>query len=52
MKENYNLEEMIDEFESKIIIKAYETHKTTVAVAKALGISQATAVRKIKKYVT
>ena len=50
LKENYTLEETLDEFESKLIVKAYETHKTTVAVAKALGISQATAVRKIKKY--
>jgi transcriptional regulator with PAS, ATPase and Fis domain len=51
LKENYKLEEALDEFEGKLILKAYETHKTTVAVAKALGISQATAVRKIKKYV-
>lgn len=50
-KEKYNLEEELYNFEKELIRKAYEKHKTTVKVAKALGISQATAVRKIKKYI-
>ncbi|WPC42414.1 sigma-54 interaction domain-containing protein [Clostridium sp. JS66] len=45
------LQEDLDNYEKDIIVKAFEKYKTTVGVAKALGISQATAVRKIKKYV-
>lgn len=45
------LQEDLDSYEKDIVVKAFEKYKTTVAVAKALGISQATAVRKIKKYV-
>lgn len=40
----------LEELEGTLIRKAYGVHKTTVGVAKALGISQPTAVRKIKKY--
>lgn len=44
------LQESLEFIEGKIIREAYATYKTTVGVAKALGISQPTAVRKIKKY--
>ena len=39
-----------ERLECKMICDAYRKHKTTVAVAKALGISQPSATRKIKKY--
>lgn len=41
----------MDAFESQIITSAYHRLGTTVAVAKELGISQATAARKVAKYV-
>lgn len=50
-EENITLQERLDNYEEKLILKAFEKHKTTVGVAKALGISQPTAVRKIKKYI-
>ncbi len=45
------LAERVDAFESQIIRDAYLRCGTTVAVARELGISQATAARKIAKYV-
>ncbi len=45
------LAERMDAFEGQIIRDSYHRCGTTVAVAKELGISQATAVRKIAKYV-
>lgn len=45
------LEEQMEAFEGQIIRESYRRCKTTVAVAKELGISQATAARKIAKYV-
>ncbi len=45
------LQEDLDNYEKNIVLKAFEKYKTTVGVGKALGISQATAVRKIKKYI-
>jgi transcriptional regulator with PAS, ATPase and Fis domain len=45
------LQEDLDNYEKDIVLKAFEKYKTTVGVGKALGISQATAVRKIKKYI-
>lgn len=50
-KERYSLKEEIEAFEKEIVIHTYEANKTTVAVAKALGISQASAVRKLQKYI-
>ena len=41
----------MDAYESQIIREAYRRCGTTVAVARELGISQATAARKIQKYV-
>ena len=45
------LAERMDAFEGQIIRDAYHRLGTTVAVAKELGISQATAARKVHKYV-
>jgi len=45
------LAERLDAYEAQIIRESYRRHGTTVAVAKDLGISQATAARKIAKYV-
>ena len=45
------LAELMDAYEGQIIRAAYQRQGTTVAVAKELGISQATAARKIAKYV-
>ena len=45
------LEERMDAYEGQIIRDSYRRCRTTVAVAKELGISQATAARKIAKYV-
>ena len=38
--------------EKNLVIHAYRRHKTTVGVGRALGISQASAARKVKKYRT
>ena len=46
------LSERMDAYEAQIIRDSYHRCGTTVAVAKELGISQATAARKISKYVT
>ena len=46
------LSERLDAYEAQIIRDSYRRCGTTVAVAKELGISQATAARKIMKYVT
>ena len=45
------LAERMDAYEGQIIRESYHRCGTTVAVAKELGISQATAARKIAKYV-
>ena len=45
------LSERMDAYEAQIIRDSYQRCGTTVAVAKDLGISQATAARKIAKYV-
>ena len=45
------LEERMSAYEGQIIRESYHRYRTTVAVAKDLGISQATAARKIAKYV-
>ncbi len=46
-----SLKDMLETYEKGIILQTYEKYKTTVAVAENLGISQASAVRKIQKYV-
>lgn len=49
--ENSSLKDMMEIYEKGIICRAYQKYHTTVEVAKHLGISQASAVRKIGKYV-
>jgi len=49
--ENCSLRENMEEYERMIFLKAYERHKTSVSVAEALGVSQATAARRLRKYV-
>ena len=44
------LSRRMDDYERQIILDSYARNKTTVAVARELGISQATAARKIAKY--
>ena len=46
-----SLAERMDAYEGQIIRDAYRRWGTTVAVARELGISQATAARKVAKYV-
>ena len=45
------LAERMDAYEGQIIRESYRRWGTTVAVARELGISQATAARKVAKYV-
>lgn len=49
--EDSSLKDMMELYEKGIICRAYQKYHTTVEVAKHLGISQASAVRKIGKYV-
>lgn len=44
------LKHALQELEKKLVSRAFKKHKTTVATAKALGISQPSAARKITKY--
>lgn len=46
-----SLVDAMERYESGLIQRAYNKYKTTVGVSKALGISQPTAARKIKKYI-
>jgi transcriptional regulator with PAS, ATPase and Fis domain len=46
-----SLEEMMEEYEKTIFAKAFHTYKTSIAVGNALGISQATAARRLRKYI-
>ncbi|SMD08968.1 Transcriptional regulator containing PAS, AAA-type ATPase, and DNA-binding Fis domains [Desulfocicer vacuolatum DSM 3385] len=50
--ENMPLKEALQMVEKQIIQKAYERHRTTVKVAEALKISQSSAARKIKQYIS
>ncbi len=45
-----NLTEYLEYYEKRLVLQAYQKCKTTVNLAKYLGISQATAVRKLQKY--
>lgn len=49
--EGGTLAQQMEAFEGRIIREAYAQYGTSVALAKALGISQPTAARKIAKYV-
>ncbi len=44
------LKEAIEQAERNILMEAYENHKSTRAMAKALGVSQPTIVRKLQRY--
>jgi len=48
---NSSLEKIMDAYEKIIFLKAFEKNKTSVSVAKALGISQAAAARRLRKYI-
>ena len=48
---NSTFDEAIEEYEAKIITKAYKKYKTTRQVAKALSISQTRATNLLKKYI-
>lgn len=50
LEHNQTLREMMDELEKQILQKSRKKYKTTVKMAKALGISQPSIVRKMKKY--
>lgn len=45
------LEDLMDEYEKAIFIDTFNKYKTSIAVGSALGISQATAARKLRKYI-
>lgn len=49
--DNIEFKEMIEIYESQIINNAYEKYKTSVSVAKHLGMSQTNAARYLRKYV-
>lgn len=56
-KENSNLElpteevyESLEELEKKMVVAAYDKYRSSYKVAEVLGVSQATAYRKIQKY--
>lgn len=46
-----SLAEMMEEFEKNILIDAFKKYRTSIAVGKALHISQTTAARKLRKYI-
>lgn len=48
--EGKTLREMLDEYEGSLIRRVYKKYPSTVKLAEYLGISQPTAVRKLKKY--
>ncbi len=45
-----SLDEIVQEVEKRVITETYQKHKSSYMVAKELGISQSTAIRKIKRY--
>jgi len=52
LDEGLTLKYALEKLEKEMVQKAYERYKTSVGVAKALGISQPSAARKLKKYIT
>ncbi len=46
-----NLKKMLEYHERELVLSVYEKYKTTVEVGRVLGISQSSAVRKLKKHV-
>lgn len=49
-REITSLKQALDNVEHEILIRTYEKHKSTRAMAKALNVSQPTIVRKLQKY--
>ena len=49
--ESQTLSEMMDAYEEDIMKRALKQYKTSIAVARALGIGQTTAARKLRKYI-
>ena len=45
------LKSALESYEKRIFTDAYNKYKTSIAVGKALGISQSTAARKLRKYI-
>jgi len=45
------LKDLIEVYEKEIFADAYRNYRTSIAVGKALGVSQATAARRLRKYV-
>lgn len=50
-QKDISLDILLEEYESRIIAEAFKEYKTSIEVAKHLGISQTTAARKIRKYI-
>lgn len=46
-----SLKEILENYEQKVFINVFTKYHTSVAVGKALGISQTTAARKLRKYI-
>lgn len=44
------LKETLASLEREILLEAYQRYKSTYKVARALGVSQPTVVRKLRKY--
>lgn len=49
-EKGFTLQQAIEKVEKHWLIRAYRQYKTTYEIADALGISQATVVRRLKKY--
>lgn len=49
-EKDFSLKKALEFYEKRIVLQAFEQHKTTTATACALGISQPSVVRKLKKY--
>lgn len=47
-----SLKNAMDSYEKRIFINAYAKYRTSTSIAKALDISQATAARRLRKYIT
>ncbi len=47
---DFSLKKALEFYEKRIVLQAFERHGTTTATAHALGISQPSVVRKLKKY--
>jgi TyrR family helix-turn-helix protein len=47
---NRSLNDILDSVEKQVLIKARKRYKTTIDMAKALGISQPSVFRKLRKY--